>query len=235
MGDTDSRILLFRAASGGVGTSTVAVACAVSIANTGRSVLYLNLEENGMVSHLLHGEGTATLSDVLYVVKSRHSNIALKLDSMIRKDLSGVSYFEPFGVMLDGCNLKKDDIKALLDAVRISGNYDYIVVDANPHVSDSLDYLMNVAETVFLVSDGSEVSGGKLERLIQALALVDEREDGTILRRISLIYNRFGRMSREAHCNPQPDVFAKINRYEGASAMMIRDSIVGTGVFAKYN
>ena len=235
MGGLNSRVLLFRGVSGGVGATTTAVSCAASIAGTGRTVLYLNLEENGVVSHLLRGEGSATLSDVLYVVKSRHSNIALKLDSMVRKDFSGVCFFAPFSVMLDSCNLHKEDVKSLMDAIRISGNYDYIVIDVSPHTNDFLDYLNSLAEYIFLVSDGSEVSGIKLQKLIEAMAIEDERDDSTVLRRTSLIYNRFGSWAREVVCNPQVDVFARINRYEGASALTIRDQIAGSGLFDSFN
>jgi len=232
MGNAKSRILLFRGASGGAGTTTVATACAVALAYMGRTVLYLNLEENGVISHLLQGEGTATLSDVLYAVKSRHSNLALKLDSMVRRDSSGVCYYEPFSIMLDGCSLAGEDVRALLDAVRISGTYDYIVLDVNPHADESLQTLMSVAESIFLVCDGTEVSGKKLTRLVQSLAIEDDREDGTVLRRTSVVYNRFGHRSKTVTCVPEVETFAVISKYEGASPRVIRDSIAGTGVFS---
>ena len=233
MGDTNSRILLFRGVSGGVGTTTTAVACAISLAKMGKSVLYLNLEENGVISHLLRGEGNDTLTDVLFVVKSGHSNITLKLGSKVKKDDSGVYFFEPFRVMLDGCSLSKEDVKQLIDALRISGSYDYIVLDLNRQASDVMQYVMNLAEKVILVCDGSEASVEKAKRLIEALAILDDRDEGTILRRTCLLYNRFGSKGKEVKSNPQLDVLGKIKKCEGASDMRVRDFIVGTGILSR--
>ena len=45
-------IQMFIGASGGVGTTTVAAACAKNMAQSGRKVLYLNLEGNGVISQI---------------------------------------------------------------------------------------------------------------------------------------------------------------------------------------
>lgn len=80
-------------AGGGVGSSSLAAACALNFAARGRSVLYLNLEKFGGSSQFFSGEGQFDMSDVVLSLKSRKANLALKLESYVRRDPRGVFFF----------------------------------------------------------------------------------------------------------------------------------------------
>ena len=84
-GENDkSSVVIFTSPCGGVGTSTVAAACAIAHANMGKRVFYLNLEQCGTTDVFFQAEGNATMSDVIYSLKSRKANLLLKLESCIK-------------------------------------------------------------------------------------------------------------------------------------------------------
>ena len=111
MADGESPVIIFNGAAGGVGTTTMAIAYARYLADNGKKVLYLNLEDNGVVSPILNGEGNATLSEGLYSVKSGSANLVLKLESMVRKDEYGIYFYEPFSLTLDSAEMTEKDLE----------------------------------------------------------------------------------------------------------------------------
>lgn len=224
-------IYLFLGASGGVGTTTMAVACAQSLAAAGKKILYLNAEENGVVAPILSGEGSMTLSDVLYIVKSNSANLALKMESMIRRDKSGVSFFEPFAVTLDAHEITKADLTELLNTMVQFGEFDSVVIDTDSMITDKRNYLIKLADTIFVVGSGSALSNGKMERLIREFSLMEERDESRILARIQVLYNGFGSSSVRADLK-NIGMYATINRYSGGTPEQIVREIVRNNIFA---
>ena len=197
-----ARLVLFRGASGGVGTTTVACAYAKAKAAAGKKVLFLDLEENGTLDGLLSGEGTATLSDVLYEVKSRGANLSLKLGSMVRRDRSGVCFYEPFTVTLDAAGVGTEEAEALIGELVRSGGYDLVVGDVTAASGAFERCLRNKAGTIYLVGSGTKVGNIKLARLVKAMSIEDDESAGRILPHTEILYNRFGPFSAEAVCDP---------------------------------
>ena len=86
-------MIIFSSPSGGVGTSSMAAACAVHYAMQGKKVLYLNLEKFGSADVFFSGEGQFDMSDIIYTLKSKKTNLALKLESCVKQDISGVYFY----------------------------------------------------------------------------------------------------------------------------------------------
>lgn len=228
-----SPVYLFMGASGGVGTTTVAIACAVSLASYGKRVLYLNLEENGVIAPFLEGDGNATLSDVLYAVKSKRSNLLLKMESMVRKSEQGVYFYEPFTIALDAHEMSEDDLKEIIDTVTLYDSYDCIVVDIDSEVQWKRDLLMGYAKTVFLISDGSEISDRKLERTLNEFMIKDKREDERNIAKTKVLYNRYLKKSKKADSVCQENIYGMINAVEKSSPKNIVEEISRKPVFDK--
>lgn len=122
-------MVIFTSPCGGVGTSTVAAACAIAHANMGKKVFYLNLEQCGTTDVFFQAEGNATMSDVIYSLKSRKANLLLKLESCIKQSQEGVSYFSSTKVALDILEISYADIDTLIGNIQGMDNYDEIIVD----------------------------------------------------------------------------------------------------------
>ena len=90
---------------GGVGGSSAAAACAMRFAQKGKRALYLNLERFGSADVFFSAEGSSSLGDVIYAVKSQKGNLEIRLESSVKRDGSGVFFFSPPKLALDTAEL----------------------------------------------------------------------------------------------------------------------------------
>ena len=225
-------IQMFIGASGGVGTTTVAAACAKNMAQSGRKVLYLNLEGNGVISQIFTGEINQGLSDALYAIKSNNSNLILKLTSMIDRDPSGVSFLNPFAVTLDEAEMTPDELDRLIDSLISTGNFECIVIDMDSVVSAKRNVVANRATNIFVVASGLSISNQKLVKRLQEFTLIDERDHSRQFSRVQVIYNAFGSNSSKARTGFGETVFATINNYRGFSPDKLVEEIAKQNLFA---
>ncbi len=243
-GKQNTHMLALFGASGGVGTTTAAICCAEALAMAGKTVLYLNLEQNGVTDDYLYGEGTMTMTDVLYAVKSKYvetgdadavkarkANLGLKFNSIVRQDESQVYFFEPFAVLLDAMSMKQDDILEIVRVLMESGIYEHIVLDLGSYLDGWRKTLMNESERIFIVSSGTNISNSKLLRLINAIEIEDSQKDTRVLSKVNIFYNRFGSDSADAVCAQDIPVFARVQNFKGGSTDEIMREIASAGGF----
>ena len=101
MANPNCKVLLFTGIEGGTGASSAAAACALYFAQNGKRVLYLNIEKFGSADMFFYGEGQYTMSDIVYNIKSKKSNLSLKLESSVKIDKRGVYFFSSPNLVLD--------------------------------------------------------------------------------------------------------------------------------------
>lgn len=78
------KVILFASPAGGTGSSCAAAATALRLAKNGANPLYLNLEKFGVSDSFFSGEGFFTFSDIIYALKSKKVNLAMKLESTVK-------------------------------------------------------------------------------------------------------------------------------------------------------
>lgn len=96
-----SNVIAFMSPAGGTGTSSMAAACAMQCAGRGNNVLYLNLEKFGSSDVFFSGEGQFTMSDIIFALKGRKANLAMKLQSCVKKATCGGDFFSTSQTALD--------------------------------------------------------------------------------------------------------------------------------------
>lgn len=190
MNSDEGKTVLFCSPSGGVGTSTAAAACAMHMAAAGKKTLYLNLEKFGSSDLFFSGEGQFDMSDLLFALKSKKTNLHLKLESCVKQDPSGVSFYSQAKVALDMMELSIEEIQRLLSEIRLMGAYDYIVIDTDFSLSKDSLKLYREAQQIVFVGDGSELSNGKIRRAYEALSIMEQNADAPLTNRISFMYNK---------------------------------------------
>lgn len=184
-------ILVFSSPCGGVGNSVMAAACAVRAAEKGKKVLYLNLEKFGGADLFFNGPGQYCLSDVIMAIKSKKTNLPLKLESCVRQDPRNVFYYARARNALDMMELSADEMMRLISEVRTRGEYDYIVVDIDFEIKAEMLNIYRQAQALLFVSDGSDEANTKVEQAFYALKLLEQNADMPLTNRVQLIYNRF--------------------------------------------
>lgn len=190
-GDDSSKIIFFQPVSGGVGASSMAAACAMRFAAKGKRTLYLNLENFGSADVFFRAEGQFDMSDIIFALKSKKTNLPMKLESCVKQAANGVYFYSQAKIALDMMELNSEDIMRLISELQVTGSYDYIIVDTDFSIKRDALEIYRKAHTVVWVSDGSELSNSKLFRAFNALNTIEQNADSPIPNRMVLVYNKF--------------------------------------------
>ncbi|RDU22819.1 AAA family ATPase [Anaerosacchariphilus polymeriproducens] len=189
----ETKIINFTSACGGVGTSTVAASCARYFARQGKKTLFLCLQPFENVNYFFRGDGQGDLSDILYVLRSKKSNLDLKMESALRQDASGVYFYDSSKSAIDLMGITKDEFKQMIEGLRILGSYEYIIIDSAFSLEkQALDNLSESGYIVF-VTDGSDVANEKCHRAYAALEIIEQEKGLSIRNRLSVFYNQFAK------------------------------------------
>lgn len=191
LGDETTKMIAFSSPNGGVGTSSLAAACAVHFASSGKRVLYLNLERFGAADLFFSAEGLFDMSDIIYTLKSKKANLAMKLESCVKQDERGVFFYSRTKYALDMLEIRPEDVVRLISELKLTGSYDYILLDMDFSLEPQTVKIYKQAHAVVWVGDGSEVSNSKIQRAYEALSIREQNEEDPLTGRLCLIYNKF--------------------------------------------
>ncbi|RGZ01875.1 AAA family ATPase [Clostridium sp. AM58-1XD] len=191
--NADSRcdMLLFQSFAGGTGASTVAVAAAVHFARTGEKVLYLNLETTGSSASFFRGEGNYSFEDVIYALKSKKTDLYLKMESSVRRDANGVYYFAPCKMAMFMLEMADEDIMEILTTLKNTSDYTKIMIDMDFALTDRCMNVMDYVDKIILVNDGTDIANTKVIRTLRALEIMEEQKQIRVLDHMSMVYNKF--------------------------------------------
>lgn len=225
------KVILFTSVQGGCGTSSAAVAYAMKRASEQKKVFYLNLEKFGRTDWYFSGDGAMSFSDVIYSLKSRKSNLLIKLESATRTDQTGVEFFSTCKNAYDMLELKDAEIKDLIQGISQVKDYDELVIDLSGDLTERMQMIMEeYADAIVYVSDGSETGNGKFERFCEVIRLIEQRNEISILGKMTLLYNRYSSKSSTQLDKTPISVMGGIHRFEGVTGRALAEQIVQTNV-----
>ena len=187
--DSNTKLIFFTSVSGGTGTSSMAAACALHFAERDKKTLYLNFEMFGSSDAFFEAGGSFNMSDIIFALKSRKSNLALKLESCVKHDPRGVYFYSAPKLALDMMELTTEEIEGLLEELKATGDYDFIVVDGEFYVDSDWLKIYRSAYSMVWVSDGSRIAEGKISAALSALSVKEQNTDSPISDRIVHICN----------------------------------------------
>lgn len=231
--DSATRIVLFTSASGGSGASTMAAACAVHYSKQGKNVLYLNLETVSSADTFFNANGFATMSDVIYAVKNKKANLQLKLESSVREASNHLYYFASANLPLDMMEFSSDERIRLLSDLKLSGKYDYIVVDADFGLDKETLRVYRQAHAVIFVSTGGDIANAKVFQAMNALSILEQKENAPLTSRSLLLYNMFSNKTCKTLNNPEYREIGGAPRFEHATTEMIVQNLSKLDAFDK--
>ena len=232
-GKDKGMVIAFSSPAGGVGTSTVAASCALHFAKAGKKVLYLNLETFGAADLFFQGQGTFGMSDLIFALKSKKSNLQLKLESCVRQDERGVYFFSQPNIALDRMELQEDEILRLIKEIKLGGEYDYIILDMDFSLQRSTLELYRQAHSVVMVNDGSPTGNLKTARAYQALATIESNAEAPITARLGIIYNRFSSKRGEMAEIEDLRLIGGVPVYTGGTTEQIMEQVAAMDMFEK--
>lgn len=184
------KTIAFCSPCGGVGTSTIAAACAQFLSNAGYRVLYLNTEIYGDADAFFTSDGQFDFSDIIYAVKSNKTNRAMKLQSTVKQDQSGVFFYSSVRVPLDIMEMGCADYAVLQNEIKALGAYDYVVMDVEFPKTREAYQIFDLCNSVVIVSDDSVMSDMKLDKMLSGMQILDSQAEYSLLARTWLIRNK---------------------------------------------
>ena len=231
MTEDEGEIIVFCSASGGVGSSTMAAACALHYAAQEKKVLYLNLEKFGSADVFFSGQGQFDMSDIIFALKSKKTNLPMKLESCVKQDARGVYFYSQAKIALDMMELNAEDILRLISELKLMGEYDYIILDMDFGIDKDMLKIYRQAQAIVLVGDGSLESNTKTERAYLALMTLEQNLDAPLVNRMSFIYDKVSSKNGLSINAPGLKVLGGAPRYAGAGVQQIIDQLSSMNVF----
>ena len=225
IGDDSCKTIAFTAPSGGVGSSTMAAACAFRFAGQGKKTLYLNFEKCGLTDVFFQAEGQFDMSDIIFALKSKKSNLSIKLESCLKQDQNGVFFYSQPKIALDMLEFNAEEMVRLISQVKLSSSYDCIILDLDFGLDNDSLNLFRQADSVIWTGDGSEISNYKIKRALHALSILEKDDEISLLNRISLVYNKFSSKSSRIIDDIEIKNIGGTPRYEHATTKQVLEKI----------
>ena len=199
--DESTKIIIFSSPNGGGGTSSLAASCATHYAMQGKKTLYLNLERFGSADTFFGAEGMFCISDIIYALKSKKTNLSLKLESCVRRDNNGVYFYSQSKNALDMLEMGIEDIICLISELKITGSYDYIVIDKDFGLERESIKIFEQAHALVWVGDGTDLSNNKILKAYNALLIMGQNAETDLTNRLGIIYNKSSNVTEKPVCS----------------------------------
>lgn len=187
----ESQVILFTSPQGGIGKTSVAIAYAAAMASYGKHICYLPLEPCGSTNVYFNEGGNTTLSDVIFVLKSKKQNISLKLESALVRSEKGIEYYKSCVNPNDLLEMTPDDIESLVTSLLQLGKFDTVVIDYNMNFTNQFQVLNTLADQVILLNDGTQTGNYKMLNAIDILKIMENKNNTSYLHKYKIAFNKF--------------------------------------------
>lgn len=190
-GKSESRIFMVYSASGGTGKTTVAMGLATCLTKNYKRVLYINAECLQSFQRLLDNPTPIAASDIYVKLGNPTENIYSDISHVIRKEI--FSYLPPFKSALMSLGLEYSVFSHIVRAAKKSGDYDFIIVDADSSFDEEKARMMDVADKVIIVTDqtyaavyaantlASSINGLNTEKYVFLCNNFDKERDNALI------------------------------------------------------
>ena len=146
----ETQIILVTSAAGGVGKTTVAMGVAACLAQNYKRVLYINAAHLQAYHHMLDNHSVIATSDVYTRLATSTQDVYAELKHVIRKET--FSYLPPFKASLMSLGLNYSVYEKIIMSAKKSGDYNFIIVDADTTFDEDKAALLNHADKVLIIT-----------------------------------------------------------------------------------
>lgn len=227
-----SQIHLFLPINGGAGASTVAKAYARKNAVSKR-VLYLNMEVFGDCENVIKGEGDLSFYEIVYALKSTRGNLAIKLESALRKSREGIYYYAPSVNPTDIMELTGEEFLRLTAEIKRSDMFDVVVLDMDIFPSAWMMAALKEADQIWLIADGTEESAIKYKKFKEFITDREEKGQLRLRPKMKIFYNKYRSRTGKPVDNCDLEVIGGSPYYEGIGEREIVKRMAEADVFEK--
>lgn len=153
----DTEVIVITSASGGVGKTTIAMGISAILAQNYKKVLYINASQLQSFQYVLENKVPVTTSGVYEYLSNPIGQVYQNIKHCIRQEK--FSYLPEFKASLLSLGIENTVYQKIVESVRESKDYDYIVVDTECAFDAGKIALLNIADKVVVITtqDSSSV------------------------------------------------------------------------------
>lgn len=148
-GKKETQVVVVYSANGGAGKTTISMGISASLTKNYKRVLYLNAARLQVFQNFLENHSPITTNDFYACLSNQSESIYSDISHVIRKE--HFSYLPPFKAALMSLGLDYSVYRTIIESAKKSGDYDYIIVDADTTFDEEKAKLMNEADKVMVV------------------------------------------------------------------------------------
>lgn len=229
----ETQVVVFYSASGGVGKTTSAMGVSASLTKNYKRVLYVNAARLQVFAHMLSNQSAITASDIYAKLSLANDSIYSDIKHVVRKEL--FSYLPPFKAALMSLGLDYSVFEKIIKSAKKSGDYDFIVVDADVAFDEEKASLLNVADKVVVVLKQtfasvlatnvlvSNINGASADKYIFICNDFDKEEENALISpNVSLKFSVSEYIDHFSHhSSMKPDDFSKESSVQKAAFLII--------------
>lgn len=146
----EPKLITVCSACGGTGKTTVALGICACLNKQYRRVLYIGADRIQSFQRLLENSAPVASGEVYAALSVSSQNAYQAVRSAVRKE--GFSYLPPFKMSLLSLGLDYEIFTRIAEEARASGDYDYVVVDADSAFDENKAKLLDLSDKVVIVT-----------------------------------------------------------------------------------
>lgn len=232
-GKNETQVVLFYSASGGTGKTTAAIGVSASLTKNYKRVLYINAARLQVFQHMLDNHSAISAADVYAKLSAANDGIYSEIKHVIRKEL--FSYLPPFKAALMSLGLDYSVFAKIITSAQKSGEYDFIVVDADVTFDEDKAALLNIADKVVILTQQtlssvlatnilvSNINGANSDKYIFICNNFDKDKDNALISpAVALKFSISDYIDHFANYeNMRPDALSKENSIQRTAFLII--------------
>lgn len=203
-GKKETQVVLFYSASGGTGKTTAAMGVSAALTMNYKRVLYVNADRVQVFCHMLENDSPITAADVYTKLAAAGEDIYGGLKHVIRKEV--FHYLPPFKAALLSLGLRYAVFREIVLSAKKSGDYDFIVVDADVAFDEEKAQLFDIADKIVVVMKQNYAAAEAVNQLVSNI-------NGVSSEKYIFVCNDFSKEQDNALISPQISLKFTVNEY----------------------
>lgn len=171
LANNKTEVFMVYSPIGGVGKTTIALGLSSALTKQHKRVLYINIETLQSFYSVMTNKNFCANGFEKHIV-THDEKIMKYFQEATGKEL--FTYVLPFKQSTSALNIKHEDYLFLIDRIKESGQFEYIIIDTSADFSKEKSMLMSYVDKVLIIAMQDEVSSIKLNSLIRNMDCSDE-------------------------------------------------------------
>lgn len=166
----DTKCIFVYSPIGGAGTTTISAGICSVLAQSNQRVLYIGMDTLQSFGWIM--EKPATLPAEIEKKLLSQSSFVYHL---VKPYIVEQQFYliPPFSRMLSALNIQETSFCELIESIRVTNDFDYIVIDGDGNFTETVSKLMGQVHHIVIVARQDKISAHKLECLLKNIDCSD--------------------------------------------------------------